>query len=353
MTLFNKSLTTVLLASTLFAGSAQADALYDILSAPAENIRMSLDGMVGARYFEDSKSGTQILQNMVTLRFAVDFNGKLQLVSEAMTGGHYKGGMNTFNSIEGSREPMQEIHIRRLFARAKITDNVTAEVGALAPTDGKGSLVGLGKMGWIDGARVTLETDSKEKIEVTAGRLSGVKDVDALERFREGVDGLDFIEVKISGKMFDKIAYQAGVERIEDENYAKVFVKKDIEVVAGHLVKLVGEGMVNLDTSGHKFRVGFETEIIKAFSKNSSGVILYADYLNTADDFGVHNSYVFLDGQGTGEKVRVGLKGTLSKKHKIGWYVNFLRDMNTGEFQTRTGFSMKFGRKAPKKPVSN
>lgn len=357
MTILKKAVTTILLGSALFSttyAEEQEKSLADILSSSGKKVKMSASGAIGARYFEDTKSGTQILQNLVTLHFAVDFDGRLQLIGDAMTGGQFKGGMNVFHTIDGQKEPMQEIHIRRLFARTKIGDDISLEAGALVPTDDKGSLVGIGKMGFIDGGRVVYQTNNGDKIEVTAGKLNGVTDVDVFERGVFDFDSesaIDIIEVKISGKLFDAISYQAGVESLDDEIYGKVITKGDVEIVSGHLVKLVAEGMVNFETDGYKARVGFETEVMKAFSKNQSGIILYADYMNTSDDFGLHNKYVFLDGQGTGEKVRVGVKATVNKKKKVSIYANFIQDINTGEHQLRSGFLMKFSTKKKKKPV--
>lgn len=355
MSILKKTITTAIFTTALFSNSYADNStrsIYNVLPTPSQtSIVYSLSGNGGARYveeyFEDSKSDTKVLQNLVTLRFGVSVNGQFQLIGDAMTGGHYKGAMNTFDSIEGSKDPMQEIHIRRLFARARLGDNVVVEGGAMAPTDNPGSLVGLGKMGWVDGGRLVFETESGEKIEVTAGKLSAPTEVDAIDRaFGDDAQSLDIIEVKISGRMFDALAYQAGIEKLGDDVYGKLFTSSDIEVVSGHLVRLVAEGMVNVDNGGHKFRAGFEREVLKAFNDNSSGLIFYADYLSTSNDFGAHNNYVFVDGQGTGEKVRLGFKHTLSKKHKaIIWYVNYVKDLNTGENQVRTGLQWKFGYK--------
>ena len=348
MVIFKKIIIIFLLSiSIISAVYADEDkkSLYEILSNPLDKVSASLSGVVGSRYFEDSATGSKVLQNAVILRFAVDFDGKLQLISDAMSGGKYRGARNVYYTIDGDKVPKQEIYIRRLFARTRIGEDISVELGALDPSDDRKSLVGLSQRGWVDGGRVIYQTESGEKIEITAGKLSGVTEINALERGIFDFDSesaVDFIEVKISGKLFDAISYQAGVENFDHELYGKIISKSDIELTAGHLVKLIAEGMVNFESGGHKMRVGFETEIMKAFSENQSGIIFYADYLNTSEDFGLHNHYVALDGQGTGEKVRVGLKTVVSKKKKISVYASLLQDINTGEHQIRTGFTVKF-----------
>jgi hypothetical protein len=340
--LIKKSLICAVLATSLspLMANEGSQSLYEILSTP-ERPAIKVEGQLGMSYWDFDKKNLQVVRDQIILKFKVDINGNMQLIGHAFTGSHYKGAMNHLVEVDGQTTTDQEFALRRLYLSAKVADNTTMEVGALAP-DGMTGLTGLSSNGWVDGGRLIFELKSGEKIELTAGNIGDPTEVSTFDR--QDDFEFNYYEVRLSGKLLDKIAYQASYEQLNDTDYVRLVAKKDIETIANQVVTVIGEGMMNIENRDVKARLGISTDVARLFSETGKGLIVYADYLYTDDEIGIRNKYVHLDGlaTGTGSSYRLGIKGMISKKKKLGWFANYEQNVATREYVFRSGVNMKF-----------
>ncbi|MBL6991887.1 MAG: hypothetical protein ISR65_19040 [Bacteriovoracaceae bacterium] len=229
--------------------------LINVTVASAEtNSKVSIKGKT--RWRSEPGEPKQDLKQTITIKYKVDFSGKFQVVGLAKTGSKFTSGSNRIYDLEsGDYEFDTEMAIRQLYIQSD-PFGIPVQFGAMAPDKSLAKATGFTKSGWIDGARVKVKTPVGT-MTVTGGALGDYKNPDAFVRRRKA----NYVEIKMSGKVFKKLKLEGAYERHEEVDFARAAAKMKVKLTATRAVKLVAEALMDVDAKEVKALVGASTDV--------------------------------------------------------------------------------------------
>ena len=137
-----------------------------------------------------------------------------------------------------------------------MTPDFKFQVGALQRNKGLKSITAFDFRGWIDGARVILNTDLLGEVIVTAGALGENDKTNIWERDLD----LDYVEVRMKKEVFENYTMQLGYEKYDGTNFISFASNYEMEYATKRVLKVLTEALYDVDTDKLKASVGFAAE---------------------------------------------------------------------------------------------
>lgn len=286
-------------------------ALLSILSVHsyAQEI-IKTDIQIDGRY--DQVGETQKAQDRIRLGFTIDAGGVVEILGLIATGPSFGNDWVTDTSSNNSNN-QHGLAFRNLYLR-KVLGKTTIEAGALNPEPVIGA-AGLGSSGWMDGMRVTTSTKIAD-FKVVAGSLTDFNTPSAFGRKFIG----NFLEIEMSKKVFDNLLIQAGYERLDSDNYAKLSAKYDLKIVGDRVIRIFGETLMDVEKQTYNYEIGAEMDLLKTLLnkyEHRLDLKVYVSHLDselTTRGAMIPAFYTY----GTRATVQVG--GKLDKAGNVNWF---------------------------------
>ena len=73
----------------------------------------------------------------------------------------------------------------------------------------------------------------------------------------------NFLEIEMSKKVFDNLLIQAGYERLDSDNYAKLSAKYDLKIVGDRVIRIFGETLMDVEKQTYNYEIGAEMDLLK------------------------------------------------------------------------------------------
>ncbi len=268
------------------------------------------DIIVDGRY--DQVGTTRKAQDRIRLGFTIDAGGVVEIVGLLATGPSFGNDWVTDASTNNSNNN-HAMAFRNLYLR-KTMGKTTVEAGALSPEPVIGA-AGLGSSGWVDGLRVTTNTKVAD-FKVVAGSLTDFSTPSAFGRKFIG----NFIEIEMSKKVFDNLLVQAGYERLDADNYAKLSAKYDLKIIGDRTIRVFGEALMDVEKQAYNYEFGAEMDLLKTILNKYEHRLDLKVYLSHLDsDLTTRGAMIpAFYTYGTRATVQVG--GKLDKAGNVNWF---------------------------------
>ncbi len=297
----------------------------------------------------------RFIQSNITLKGSIDLNGIIQINTIVQTGNTFNVGYNNIYDTKKNEFSTfgadTKLYLKKLNLKTKFMDgNATLSAGAMDTRTSIAQTNSLSSVGWVDGARADIKTDIG-MMTITAGDINAAQP-SMLDRVKN--ENLNYFEITLSRKMFDKMLFEGGVESLEGKTFIESASKYDIEIAANKVIKLVADAKLETDNGAIKVGVGVQ-DILSLISKRISDVKLSVNYEYVSKDFSssmnklantMHTGY-------TGGAVVGMLQYPVSKKYGITGYTNVRVGNDAADFRLETGFAKTIFNKSFKKKTQN
>lgn len=277
-------------------------------------IKAKLSGAVATRGIHLGSTEDNLAQTHVTVKLAVDVNGAFEIVGIGRTGETYGGNWDSFANSGADTDYEPTFDLRNLFIQKLFAEKYMIQVGALPTKNGLLRSGGFSGTGWVDGVRANAATDFG-LVEVTAGSISDLKNPDAFSRDRE----FNYVELKLSQKLFDNLVYEAAVEQYDDEFFFKGGANYDVEIDPNRMVKVILETIV--DTEGEfKTIMGLEADPVELITGEDSSIKVRVSWQHVSDEFDLASRPATSFWTQPGETLMIEASGSIHKEWGVSWF---------------------------------
>jgi len=232
-----------------------AGAIATASTPPDVSSEIFNDSSAGLRYRNQHKPNGDLTNNQiqyrVDMRMAIPLtaDGKLKVKARILTANTYDGSWN--NAGVGNHTKFQDdLGVRQFYLEYTPNGFVTIETGAMGnntPGLASGTPLSPDGDGWIDGARATYRTGSKENLSieqmsVTVGRVSDLNKTNFYDR-NWNTDP-NFVQVDLKGRINKYVSVTGQATQIEETNYLRGIVELATKDLVSFVDKVVIEDLI-------------------------------------------------------------------------------------------------------------
>ncbi len=344
-------LSLVLLASSLLTTGAFAQTDANTQKDAQKDFSGNLTLVNQERYLGIG-STKEIIQDNITIKATVDLHGVVEIHSLVQTGNSYTVGYNNLYDLKtqtmGTFNGITQLYLKQIYLKKAMDEGkIVVSAGALDTGNSIAQANALSNLGWVDGVRAELTT-AIGNMTLNAGQI---KSADPSVFDRANDFSVNYFEITLKRKVFNKILAEVGVQRFEDKNYIEAATKTDLEVAAGRVLHLAGDAKVELENGAYKVAAGLQ-DILSLFHSKINVVKLSVNYEYVSSKFDtdmkklngpMHTGY-------TGGAVVTTAQFPISKAYGVNGFTNLRVGSDKSDFRTEIGvnktlFNKTFKRK--------
>jgi hypothetical protein len=291
--------------------------------------------------FLDVTPSKEALQDQITIRGTIDFNGLIEIHSLLQTGSAYNTSFNTFYNLKSGTwstlSASTQLYLKQLYLR-KVMDsgNVTITAGSLDTGTPIAQATSLASLGWYDGIRTEVKT-SAGLVTLNAGQIKS-SEPDSFERYANF--SVNYFEITLKRALFEKALTEVGAERFEGKDFVETASKYDLQLGAERILHLMGEAKVELENGGYKFSVGAQ-DVLSILSSHPLPVKIAVnyEYVSANYDKDLQNLSAAMHTGYTGGAVVVGTQFPISKKYGVNGFTNIRFGDDASDLRMEAGVS--------------
>jgi hypothetical protein len=208
-----------------------------------------------------------------------DLTHGYQLLSFLGTGNSFAPNWHTFHDYRNNvtEFPAKNLRVRQLSLRKNIKNKSYIEVGSMAPWQGIMEYTAMNKKGWVDGARMHINTKYGE-VTISGGSIQNTDNPNVFNRKRE----LNYIDIHLSKEVYENLKFEIGLDKLNEQTYTRSALQYELPLASERIIRFLVEEMNNIDSKAFRYNVNteFQAPIRRLFNKEmkNTSISLGANY---------------------------------------------------------------------------
>lgn len=308
--------------------------------AAISQVTSSTDISAQSRYLQVSSTKKAVQEN-ITIRASIDYNGHFEIHSLLQTGDTYSLGFNPVYNIKNNEmataSDAMQLHLKQIYLK-KYLNHKKSEMalGVINPESQIDSSLNLSPIGWIDGLRFKQKNDFGE-INYTIGQIQPLEPnvTNRFDNFK-----MNFIEISLKKSVFEKLLVQARLQSFNSNQFASVSINTDLFHVLLKIIKTTADLQYDLNNQSFRYSIGVR-DLINSFSQRKSNLNVSLDYEYISKDFSKDVQLLSSSMNSSFKGHAFVLKTTLllSKKEGLNFFTNIRIGSDINQLRIESGLS--------------
>lgn len=296
------------------------------------------DVSLQSRYLQVSDTKMNIQDN-ITIRASIDYNGHFEIHSLIQTGSAYGIGFNNIYNIKTNEitSDISQLYLKQIYLKKYLNQkNYEIAIGAINPESQIDSTLNLSPIGWIDGLRFKNKTAIGE-IWYTLGHVQPLEP-DVTDRFDNFK--MNFIEISLKRSVFEKLLIEARIQSLNNNHFTSISANTDLVHVFSKIIKTSLDFEYDLNNKSLRYSIGMH-DLINSFSQIKSNINVSIDYEYISKDFSKDLQLLSrsMDASFKGHAVILKTNLPISKKSGLNFFTNIRIGSNTNQLRVESGLS--------------